>query len=223
MQRHSQLIPLFQYLSRYRTLRLLSDLIKVHAQTLSSTGDRTAPREDRTAAWFADLYEEHMSRSYFPRTRRLIYDSDDSDIEPRSGGKLKPGHEHILRHIPRAEVLSLLAANAKWVLEEQSARQGNTRFLDIEVWNTWVQESRAARQDAARQGAKWGRDLVASSSDDSSEDERPPRMMRNKPKSKACTANLYYTASLRSFPAASDRLQGRRASFALNQRADGRR
>ncbi|EED83933.1 predicted protein [Postia placenta Mad-698-R] len=201
--KHNQLIPLFQYLSRYRTLRLLSDLIKVHAQTLSSTGDRTAPREDRTAAWFADLYEEHMSRSYFARTRRLIYDSGDSDIEPRSGGKLKPGHEHILRHIPRAEVLSLLAANAKWVLEEQSARQGNTRFLDIEVWNTWVQESRAARRDAARQGAKWGRDLVETSSDDSSEDERPPRMMRNKPKSKASTGSK---AVARRSPSISERM-----------------
>ncbi|KZT02701.1 uncharacterized protein LAESUDRAFT_815129 [Laetiporus sulphureus 93-53] len=178
-----------KYLARYRALHVLEELIKIDRSLASSGGDSPAsPFERLTPEWFCALYKEHMAKSAPPRVRRKVYDSDDSDIEPDTGGRMKAGREHVLRHVPEAEIYSLLAAHAEWILDQEKQRMRKT--LDIEVWTAWVRKARGARLAAQKEGVRWGKWDDVDRDDGSDGDaydevppERLPQRRKTKPKS----------------------------------------
>ncbi|CDO71581.1 hypothetical protein BN946_scf184911.g51 [Trametes cinnabarina] len=142
------------YLSRYRVLQVLRDLLALDARSNHFTNNRT-PLPERTPNWFVDLYLTHMAYTGKARRHRPVYDSDDSDIEPGSAGRLRRGCEHTLRHVSRAEVLSLFAMHAEWLIQ-QVANMRMNKWLDVDVWKAWLVDVRRLRRQAAREGETWG-------------------------------------------------------------------
>ena len=145
-----------QYLGRYRTLSILDQILSIDKRLRSERGEPERPREERTPRWFAEMYKKHLANSPGAQSRRIVWSSDDSDIAEGTEGQMRPGRAHVLRHVPTAEVLSLLATHAEWILDEQRSRISRTRFLDMDVWADWVRTAKRVRMDAYKEGVRWG-------------------------------------------------------------------
>ncbi|KAI0651874.1 hypothetical protein C8Q79DRAFT_1005127 [Trametes meyenii] len=144
-----------QYLSRYRIMRTLQDLLQLDANT-NHWEFNTTPVSKRTPTWFVDLYLKHMAQLGAARKYRPAHDSDgDSDIEPRGGGALKRPREHTLRHVSRAEVYSLFAMHAEWIVT-QVAQMLRNKWLAVDAWRSWTFDIRRTRRAAAQGGVSWG-------------------------------------------------------------------
>ena len=178
-----------QYLGRYRALSILEQIIAIDKQHRSDHGEPERPREERTPHWFAQMYKKHLANTPGAQSRRIVWSSDDSDIADGTEGEMKPGRAHVLRHVPTAEVLSLLATHAEWILDDQRVRISRTRLLDVDVWADWVRTAKRVRRDAHNAGVHWGAldrigpDGLAQSSDE--DVDREPVRARPRPKKKA--------------------------------------
>ncbi|KAI0655097.1 hypothetical protein C8Q70DRAFT_443807 [Cubamyces menziesii] len=143
------------YLARYRLLNVMTNLLCLDAGSNHHSAN-TTPLSKRTPDWFVDLYMTHMAQHGAARRYRPVHDSDvDSDIEPDKRGRMRDGREHTLRHVSRAEVYSLFAAHAEWVVQEVAAVRMN-KWLDVDLWKRWLVDIRRVRRLAARKGVKWG-------------------------------------------------------------------
>ncbi|KAH9937701.1 uncharacterized protein B0H18DRAFT_867533 [Fomitopsis serialis] len=194
--RCSSHIPSTQYFGRFRTLRTLERIVKIDDKIKRARGEPQTPRDERTPDWFAKMYKKYLANPAMARQRRIVWNSDDSDVEEDTEGKLRRGREHVLRHVSTAEVRSLMATHAEWILGDQQLRKQN-RMLDLDVWAKWVRTSKNARihawldRDPAKPdiGVKWGwfddEDPNGPLSEDELEDEEPPERPRSKRKSKA--------------------------------------
>lgn len=145
-----------QYLGRYRTLSILERLLEIDKHHRSARGLPELPRDERTPHWFAAMYKKYLANRAEARQRRVVWTVHDSDIREGTAGEMKFGREHVLRHVPTQEILSLLATHADWILEEQQARVSRTQFLDMDVWADWVRTARRVRIDAQKEGVCWG-------------------------------------------------------------------
>lgn len=145
-----------QYLGRYRALSILEKILAIDKHNRSIRGEPERPREQRTPHWFAEMYKTHLANKLEARKRRIVWTSDDSDIAEGTEGEMRYGREHVLRHVPSTETLSLLATHADWILYEQQQRISRTRFLDMDVWAEWVRTARRVRIDARKGGVRWG-------------------------------------------------------------------
>ena len=135
-------------------MKTLHELLALDANINTHTTNNT-PLPHRTPEWFADLYIEHMAYAGEARQHRLHYVSDsDSDVQPCGNGKLRPGREHVLRHVSRAEVLSRIAEHGRWVVQE--VRKQQKRLIDVDVWEAWLRDARRIRWEAAQEGRRWG-------------------------------------------------------------------
>lgn len=179
-----------QYLGRYRTLSILEQIIAIDKQHRSDHGEPERPREERTPHWFAQMYKKHLANTPGAQSRRIVWSSDDSDIADGTEGEMKPGRAHVLRHVPTAEVLSLLATHAEWILDEQRVRVSRTRILDVDVWADWVRTARRVRMDAYKAGVRWGwlDEITPNGPIDSGDEDvamEEPARARPRPKKKA--------------------------------------
>lgn len=133
-------------------MRTLKDLLKLDGEC-NHHADNTTPMHLRTPAWFIDLYMKHMAQAGEARHWRPVFDADsDSDVGPN--GRMRGNREHILRHVPRAEVCSLFAAHAEWVVGDLEL--GRAQWLDLESWRAWINDIARTRKLAAREGISWG-------------------------------------------------------------------
>ncbi|CCM06746.1 uncharacterized protein FIBRA_09041 [Fibroporia radiculosa] len=196
----SRLSP--QYLGQYRALRIMHNLVRLHAQTVDVHGESNRALVDRTPEWFVELYQTFMAKTPAARKSRCMHDSSaDSDIEPQTEGQLRAGKEHTLRYVSRAEIYSLLAQHAGWILYDQRKRRQG-RLIDVDVWEDWVRRSRRARQEARGLDVWWSRDIVDPSTDDggSSSDDGPPpgapRRRKPQPKPEASKRQPRHAAPL---------------------------
>lgn len=118
-------------------------------------GLANTPLSHRTPQWFADLYLRHMANSSDARNRRIVYDSDDSDIavdidldfDDIAPGLLKEGRSRTLRRVRRAEILSLIARHKSWFIEDQMRSSRDTTIIDVDVWRRWQGEARRSADD----------------------------------------------------------------------------
>ncbi|KAI0669878.1 hypothetical protein C8Q78DRAFT_1038233 [Trametes maxima] len=171
------------YLSRYRMMRTLQDLLQLDANT-NHWENNTTPMSERTPAWFVDLYLKHMAQLGAARKYRPAHDSDgDSDIEPRKGGAMKSSREHTLRHVSRAEVYSLFAMHAEWIVTQVSNILRN-KWLAVDAWRSWTFDVRRTRRAAAQAGLSWGVLPGVEVSPDDSDSDNPPPLPTTKPKKK---------------------------------------
>lgn len=140
---------------------MLNQLVKYDAATTNTYGESTTPLYERTPDWFAKLYLEHMAYSADAHDRRIIHDSDDSDIDPDADdiipGKLKEGRSRTLRRIPRAEVLSLIARHVRWLIADQRRASRQTRIIEVDVWELWAHRASKAKDAAFKEQVQWGR------------------------------------------------------------------
>lgn len=136
------------YFSRYRVLHDL--------RTLATIDPTSTSLAERTPEWFTSKYIEHLAYPEHSKEVRLIFQPGDRDIDPEfNDGRLVPGHRHILRHISRAEVRSLLAMHARWLVEDQKLQKQNKVF-DPSVWGSWLPECQKYRAASHEQGFSWG-------------------------------------------------------------------
>ncbi|KAI0335253.1 hypothetical protein GY45DRAFT_1366832 [Cubamyces sp. BRFM 1775] len=143
------------YLARYRLYNVMTNLLCLDAGLNHHQSNKT-PLSKRTPDWFIDLYMTHMAQHGATRRHRPVHDSDsDSDIEPHSGGRMRDAREHTLRHVSRAEVYSLFATHAEWVVQEVAALRMH-KWLDVDLWKRWLVDIRRIRRLAAREGVQWG-------------------------------------------------------------------
>ncbi|KAI0778204.1 hypothetical protein BD413DRAFT_507472 [Trametes elegans] len=142
------------YLGRYRLMRVLQTLLELEGGT-NAYKLAHIPNEQRTPEWFIDVYLHHMARHPVARKHRPVYDSDDSDVEPHTGGQMRKGREHTLRHVSRAEVASLFATHAEWLVEEVKLMKRDKLF-HVPSWSAWLDDVRRMRHEAAREGRPWG-------------------------------------------------------------------
>lgn len=68
---------------------------------------------------------------------------------------MKRGREHVLRHIPKAEVFSRIAEHAEWLIHEQSM-DNMGKWIDVEVWSVWLRRLDRWRRTARESGRSFG-------------------------------------------------------------------
>lgn len=87
----------------------------MHAIIASDTEDTDA--DDRTIDYFIDGYISRFAAGYEKKNlyRRLIYDSEDSDVDSDGNTTRK----RMLRPVHNSDVRGLFAAHAEWILKDQ--------------------------------------------------------------------------------------------------------
>lgn len=137
------------YLARYRLLRDMRDLIRIAREQ----SDKNISNDDLTFEWYVKQYLQHKSTTPYFHEHRLIHDSDeDSDVEPKTNGQLKLGKIRKLRHVSRAEVRSLFAMHARWLVHDQrKVKFQKSRVINLESWKASLQECKRWRESARRE------------------------------------------------------------------------
>lgn len=136
------------YFSRYRTLHDL--------RILATIDPKPTPLADRTPEWFTLKYIEHLTQLEHSKKIRLIFQAKDEDIDPESrDGRLVSGKTRALRHVSRAEVRSLLAMHARWLMKDQKLQKQNKVF-DPYVWGSWLPECDKYRAESRKEAFSWG-------------------------------------------------------------------
>ncbi|KAH8100711.1 hypothetical protein BXZ70DRAFT_1077729 [Cristinia sonorae] len=129
----------YLYLSRYRTLRVLKDVVRYDSER---SGTPT-PREERTPKWFAAMHRKLLRRE--KPIPEMIYLSSDSE------GSEAEDDRKVLRHVyhrSRAEMLLLFARHVEWLIDDQSNRRKGDRYIDVGVWQEWERMVRRVRSRA---------------------------------------------------------------------------
>ena len=137
------------YLARFRLLRDMEDILR-HVREESGVD---VPPEYRTPEWFVEKYLEFQVSTDFIREHRLIHNSeDDSDVESDAYGKLREGRVRKLRYVSHAEVRSLFAMHALWLIQDQRRTlHTSKRVINVEKWESWLQDVRKWQTQAARE------------------------------------------------------------------------
>jgi hypothetical protein len=172
------------FFRRYQLLHLMQEIVDAEPKPLA----------ERTVDYFVDVY---LRRFYFTdrhRFHRWIFDDSDSDVDENGNTRL-PRHP---RTIHRAEVISIFASQAEWILEDQTAKRAPKRLVDLDVWGVFVIRVKRDRKEAARKGIRWG--LARGAELELSEnDERgrrgSPGMVSRRPKKGKTKASEYFSMS----------------------------
>ncbi|THH01818.1 hypothetical protein EW026_g977 [Hermanssonia centrifuga] len=134
----------------YRVMRDIIDADK------EESGIET-PSVERTPEWYVQGYLKYQCNSETESQRRLIHDSSDSEIEAGQDGLLAGNKHHKLRHICAAEVRSLLAMHAKWIVKDQREQlHSKKRLINVDLWEAWLRNVDSWREQAARKGLTFG-------------------------------------------------------------------
>jgi hypothetical protein len=131
------------FLRRYQLLYLMKRIVE----------EEFKPIEDRTINYFVDVYLRKFYFTDWHRYNRWIYDERfDSDVDDHGRTRL-PRHP---RPIHRSELISIFAAHAEWIYEDQRAKRPRLRLVDLDVWSEFCSRVKKDREDAARWGIRWG-------------------------------------------------------------------
>lgn len=155
---------------RYRLLALMTKIV----------GEARTPVEKRTPEWFVSQYIERFAHPASDEHERLIYDSDDSDID--EGKTRLPRYP---RRVHRRDVLGLFAAQSEWFITDNEVKRN--RIFPFKSWNQFRKEVRKARWKAARNNVIWGwpigrehdPDLESDPDNDEGEEEEDDEDTRN--------------------------------------------
>lgn len=128
---------------RYRLLALMEKI--VHGLHFP------VPLSKRDPHWFVEKYMERFAYPQKDIHRRLIYDPNDPDLD-EDGETIQTPRQ--LLHVHKSDILSLFAAHAEWFLTNEAARRRS--IIDIKVWDSFCKLVRKERQEAARNGIRWG-------------------------------------------------------------------
>lgn len=134
------------YLSRYRALRVLKDIVAYD----SELSERPTPQLERTPQWFAAMYLRRLG--HLEQDSPAVHLSSDSDYDSDSEAdapeehKVRPVILRPLQHHTRAEILSLLAKHANWLIKDQNrVLHKGKRCFDVDVWQNWYRSVRRAK------------------------------------------------------------------------------
>ena len=133
-----------KFLSRYQLLAVLEQIVR-------SDPHKTRV-EERDIDYFVDGYLARFREQ--DRHHRHIFDPEnDSDVDDE-GNTYQPRY---LRHVPRAEVFGIFAAQAEWILADQLLKRGEKLLVNLSKWHSFCQTVKVARQDARNDGVRrWG-------------------------------------------------------------------
>ena len=107
--------------------------------------------------WYIERYRRESALPLEFHRRRLIHDSEDDDIIPRRRGELVSRLNRKPRHLSRAEVLSLFASHAQWLVRDQKkVKFQSTRVINVEAWEAWLPKIRRWRAISKRDWAGSG-------------------------------------------------------------------
>jgi hypothetical protein len=139
------------FLSRFRLLYDLETLIKQPRRFETRL-------KDRTPEWFVSQYMEYLVS---PEDAEDSYNNSQppeipGDLDDESDEVyLPPKKRRNLRRISRAEVLSMLAMHAKWLVQQQKDRKFN-KILDPGQWGRFLSEAHQYREQARQENLEWG-------------------------------------------------------------------
>ena len=130
------------YLARFRLLYVMMEIIK--------NAGGMVPIERLTPEWYIERYLRDASLPEYFHRHRLIHDPDDKDIE--SDGMLRDALIRKPRHLSHAEVRSLFASHAQWLVRDQKkVKFQKTRVIDVQAWEAWLVKAKkwsaAAKRD----------------------------------------------------------------------------
>ncbi|KAF8898756.1 hypothetical protein BD779DRAFT_1666546 [Infundibulicybe gibba] len=146
------------FLSRFRLWAVIKEINKAD--------DYKTPLHKRTIDYLVDNYLTRFRTK--EHNQRIIFDPlFDSDVD-EEGITKRP---RTLRHIPRAQVIGMFAAQAEWLLAYQVAPVGSRQWeVDIAQWIKFCRISKQQRKTAAAVGEAWGLPHGVHVRDDPSED-----------------------------------------------------
>lgn len=135
-----------KYLARYH---LLSDMRKLLGRH-KLNGRSRIPLAELTPDWYISEYLRMETTLEDLQHRRIIHDPDgDTDIEPNADGDLKKGRKRRLRYISAAEIRSLFAMHARWLIKDQGQiLHKKSRLINVNAWADWLKICRKWRERA---------------------------------------------------------------------------
>ncbi|THH34134.1 hypothetical protein EUX98_g98 [Antrodiella citrinella] len=131
------------YLSRYRTLRVIKDIVKYDTEQ----SEEPTPPKHRHPNWFASMYLRRFRRA--EEDAVAVHLSSDSEHETDSEAEaeshtVRPRIVRPLLHQSRAEILLMFAKHVEWLVEQQRRRKQD-RYFD---WGNWIFIVKHARRRA---------------------------------------------------------------------------
>lgn len=130
------------YFWRYRLLDIMDKICK-------KRGDIDSIKK-QDPDWFTRQYLRFFAYPKEDRHRRLIHDSDDSDLDDEGN----PRTPRQLLHVHKSEILGLFAAHSEWIINQEISRPGIK--LNVKAWEAFSQRVKKERRDAAKNGVSWG-------------------------------------------------------------------
>jgi len=130
------------YFWRHRLLNIMDKICKKR--------EKMDPVEKRDPEWFTKQYLRFFAYPKEDRHRRLIHDSDDSDLDDEGN----PRTPRQLLHVHKSEILGLFAAHSDWILAQEVSKPKIR--INVKAWDAFRQRVKKERRDAARNGVSWG-------------------------------------------------------------------
>ncbi|KAG6332360.1 hypothetical protein ID866_6725 [Astraeus odoratus] len=149
---------------RYRLLALMEKIAEKYPYV---------PLERRDPEWFVTKYMRGFAYPKEDLHHRIIYDSDDPDLDEENNSRTP----RQLLHVHRSDILGLFAAHAEWFITDHAPRR--SKVIDIKTWDEFYRRVKKERREAAKNGVTWGwpvgqertaDDLTPSASSDSEEE-----------------------------------------------------
>ncbi|KAH7904095.1 hypothetical protein BJ138DRAFT_33790 [Hygrophoropsis aurantiaca] len=131
------------YFWKYRLWKLIQDIV--------DSDPKKTRLEKRTPDWVVKEYIERFAYHESNRHRRLIYDSDDSDVLDDVGTTRIPRH---FRKVHKSEIYGLLAAQAEWFATDGMVKWKG--LIPFKSWFRFWKEVKRQRREANRNGVLWG-------------------------------------------------------------------
>ncbi|TCD71540.1 hypothetical protein EIP91_008921 [Steccherinum ochraceum] len=136
----------YKYLSRYRTLRVLKDIVRYDKEN----SEEPTPQILRNPRWFAAMYLRMLRR--LEKDAVAVHLSSDTDNDSGSEDEdeshtIRPRIVRPLHHQTIPEVLVMLAKHVEWLVDDQKRRRKHgDRYFDVDVWERWIWTVKNARR-----------------------------------------------------------------------------
>ncbi|OJA18720.1 hypothetical protein AZE42_01247 [Rhizopogon vesiculosus] len=130
---------------RYRLLALMKKIVE--------EDPRRTSLEKRTPEWFVSQYIQRFAHPPNTTHKRLIYDSDDSDVSD-------DGTTHLPRHprrIHKSDILRLFATQSEWFVTDNEVKR--SKLLPSKPWDQFRKAVRKARWQGWPIGGEHNPDL----------------------------------------------------------------
>ncbi|KAI0797743.1 hypothetical protein C8Q75DRAFT_887201 [Abortiporus biennis] len=119
------------YLSRYKALRVIKDIVQFD----SKHSESPTPLKERSPTWFVHMYRRYMHHRRKTGDSAVHLSSDSSEDDDERTYPTRPTLNGAIRHRTGRDILALFTKHIQWLISDQRGRRHiQDRYFDPDEW-----------------------------------------------------------------------------------------